>query len=73
MNKNKTIYISAAAAIILFIVLIILLTTGTEDTVLSNRKTADKNLLVGDWLRTDASYTIKITKVNEDGTLSAQL
>ena len=72
MNKNKTIYISAAAAIILVIVLIILFANNNEDTVSSNKKTADKTLLVGDWVRTDASYLIKIIKVNEDGTLEAQ-
>ncbi len=72
MKKNKTIYISAAAAIILVIVLIILLTNTTGDTLQSNRKSADIKLLVGDWVRTDASYVIKINKVNEDGTLEAQ-
>jgi len=29
-------------------------------------------LLVGDWVRTDASYLIKINKVNDDGTLESQ-
>ena len=72
MNKNKTIYISAAATIILVIVLIILFTNNTKDTVSSNKKAVDKNLLAGDWVRTDASYLIKINKVNEDGTLEAQ-
>jgi len=72
MNKNKTIYISAAAAIILVIVLIILLANNTDETLQSNKKAVDKNLLVGDWVRTDASYLIKIIKVNEDGTLEAQ-
>ena len=72
MNKNKTIYISAAAAIILVIVLIIMFTNNTGDTLQSNKKAVDKNLLVGDWVRTDASYLIKIINVNEDGTLDAQ-
>ena len=72
MKKNKTIYISAAATTILIVVLIILFTNNNEDTVSSNGKSADKNLLVGDWARTDASYLIKINKVNEDGTLDAQ-
>jgi len=72
MNKNKTIYISAAAIIILIVVLIILFANNTGDTVSSNRKVADKNLLVGDWVRTDAGYLIKISKVNDDGTLEAQ-
>jgi len=72
MKKNKTIYISAAVAIILIVVLIILLTNTTGDTPQSNRKSPDKNLLVGDWVRTDANYLIKINKVNEDGILEAQ-
>ena len=32
----------------------------------------DKNLLVGNWLRTDAGYRILISQVNDDGTLAAQ-
>src|SRR4030066_734054 len=35
-------------------------------------KKIDKSLLVGDWVRTDASYLIKINKINVDGTLEAQ-
>ena len=73
MKKNKTIYFSVAAAIIiLFVVLIVLFANNTEDTLQSSRKVADKNLLVGDWVRTDAGYLIKIIKVNEDGILEAQ-
>ncbi len=72
MKKNKTINISAAAIIILIVVLIILFTINNEDTVSPNRKAVDKNLLIGDWVRTDASYLIKIVKVNKDGTLEAQ-
>ncbi len=72
MKKSKTIYISAAAIIILIVVLIILFTNNTENTLQSSRKSADKNLLVGDWVRTDANYLIKINKVNEDGILEAQ-
>jgi hypothetical protein len=72
MKRNKTIYISAVAAIILVIVLIILFANNTGDTVPSNKKSVDINLLVGDWVRTDANYLINIEKVNEDGTLEAQ-
>ena len=32
----------------------------------------DKNLLVGNWLRTDAGYRILISQVNNDGTIAAQ-
>ena len=72
MKKNKTIYFSAAAIIILIVVLIILFTNNTENTLQSSRKSADKNLLIGDWVRTDAGYLIMIIKVIEDGTLEAQ-
>jgi len=72
LKKNKTIYIIAAAAATLVIVLIVLFTNNTDDALQSNIKSADKNLLIGDWVRTDASYLIKINKVNEDGTLIVQ-
>jgi len=71
MRKNTIIYISAAV-IILIVVLVIFLTNNTQDIVSSNGKSADKNLLVGNWVRTDASYLIKITNVNVDGTLESQ-
>ena len=35
-------------------------------------KKIDRSLLVGDWVRTDASYLVKIIKVNQDRTLEAQ-
>ncbi len=72
MKKSKAIYISAAAIIILIVVLIILFTNNSDDALQSNQKTADKNLLIGDWVRTDAGYLIKIINVNVDGTLEAQ-
>ena len=72
MKKNKAIYISAAAIIILIVVFIIMFTNNSEDALQSNKKAADKNLLIGDWVRTDAGYLINIEKVNEDGTLEAQ-
>jgi hypothetical protein len=71
MNKNKIILISAIAAI-LIIILILFITNNGSDTVSSNREAPDKNILVGDWLRTDASYLIKIKSVNDDGILEAQ-
>ena len=72
MNKNKTIYVSTAAIIISIIVLVILFIRNTEETRQSNKKAVDKNLLAGDWVRTDAGYLIRIIKVNEVGTLEAQ-
>jgi hypothetical protein len=70
MNKNKIIYISAAAIILL--VLIVFFFTRNDSTVSANKKTIDKNTLAGDWARTDADYLIRITKVNDDGTMTAQ-
>jgi len=35
-------------------------------------KPADKNLLVGNWVRTDAPYQIKISEVQADGNLKAE-
>jgi hypothetical protein len=72
MKKNKAIYISAAAATILVVVLIILFTNNSDDALQSNKKEVDKNLLVGEWVRTDAGYLIKIINVNVDRTLEAQ-
>ncbi len=72
MKKNKIIYITAALAIVLIAVLIFLFTKDNGDKVTSNTKAVDKNLLVGEWLRTDASYLIKINNVNSDGRLNAQ-
>jgi hypothetical protein len=72
MKKNIIIYLSTAAAAVLIVVLIFLFVKSTDDSVESNKKAVDKNLLVGDWIRTDASYLIKINKVNVDGTLEAQ-
>jgi hypothetical protein len=70
MNKNKIIYISAAALIL--IGLLIFFFTRNDSIVPSNKNTADKNTLIGDWVRTDAGYTIKIISVNDDGTMITQ-
>ncbi|MBT8386617.1 MAG: hypothetical protein KJO12_04335 [Ignavibacteria bacterium] len=72
MNKNKIIYIAAALAIVLILVMVFIINNNGNDTVPLNNKSADKNLLVGDWVRTDASYLIKINNVIEDGTLESQ-
>jgi hypothetical protein len=71
MKKNKIILISSLA-ILAIIILVFFITKNGGDTVSSNRKASDKNLLVGDWIRTDGSYLIKINNVNKDGTLEAQ-
>ena len=71
MNKNKIIYISAATLILLGVAVFFIINNGTGSST-SNSKEADKNSLVGDWVRTDANYLIRISKVNEDGTMIAQ-
>ena len=71
MKKNKIILISALA-VISIIILVFFLTKNGGDNTSSNREDVDKNLLVGDWIRTDGSYLIKINKVNDEGTLEAQ-
>jgi len=70
MNKNKIISLSAVA--LLLIGIIVFFFTQNDSAVLSNKKAADKNTLIGDWVRTDAEYLIRITQVNDDGTMSAQ-
>ena len=50
--------------------------TGTQNSssepVSPQQKTIpDKNKLVGEWTRTDASYQIKITELLDDGTMKA--
>ena len=71
MNKNKIILISALA-VILIIILVFFISKNGGDNTSSNREAPDKNLLVGDWLRTDANYLIKIKSVNDDGILETQ-
>ena len=51
-------------------------TTGVEETssntVSPQQETiADKNILVGEWTRTDGAYQIKITELLNDGTMKA--
>lgn len=71
MKKNKIIYISAAVLIIIAAIIFFVINTGSENST-SNKKDIDKNTLVGDWVRTDASYLIRISTINNDGTMTAQ-
>jgi len=71
MSKNKIIYISAAALIIIA-ALVFFISNNRSESSTPKSKTADKNTLVGDWVRTDAQYLIRITQVNDDGTMTAQ-
>ena len=71
MKKYKIILISAIALISITI-LIFFINKNDDENRSSNRDGPDKNLLVGDWIRTDASYLIKINSVSEDGSLEAE-
>ena len=71
MSKNKIILFSVVA-IILIIILIYFTINNDTNIAPSKRKSPDKNLLLGNWLRTDASYLIRIKSVNEYGSLDAQ-
>ena len=71
--KNKKVFIAIFSAISLAIVLLVVfLDNSSQDVVKSEEKSMDKSLLVGDWIRTDASYLIKINSVSEDGSLDAE-
>ena len=43
-----------------------------EPATAEQNKPADKNRLVGNWVRTDAPYQIKIAEVRDDGNLQAE-
>jgi len=71
MNKNKITYISAVAFILIGVT-VFFLVNKESGTSTSSSKEVDKNTLIGDWVRTDAQYLIRITKLNDDGTMTAQ-
>jgi hypothetical protein len=71
MNINKIIYISAAAIILIGIIAFFIFNNGNK-TSTADKKTVDKISLIGDWVRTDAQYLIRIIKVNDDGTMTTQ-
>ena len=71
IKKKKLIVYSSLIAFALFVIIIYLI-DNSEDTIRSTGKAVDKNLLAGDWVRTDASYLVKIIKVNDDRSLDAQ-
>jgi len=71
MGKNKLIYISATLIILIGAIVFFVFRNGA-DTERKNKNAVDKNTLTGDWIRTDAQYLIRITKINEDGTMTAQ-
>jgi hypothetical protein len=71
--KNKKVFIAISSAISLAIILLVVfLNNSSQDVAKSEEKSVDKSLLVGDWIRTDASYLIKIRSINDDGILETQ-
>jgi hypothetical protein len=72
MKKQTIITLSLIATAIFIVVVVIILNKESSDSVSTNAKTIDKNLIVGNWLRTDSDYRIQISKINEDGTIEAQ-
>ena len=71
MNKNKVIYISAATLILIGIAVFFLMNSESGIST-SGSRDFDKNSLIGDWVRTDAQYLIRITEVKDDRTMTAQ-
>jgi len=71
MKKPTIIILSLVAAVILIVVGLLYINKEPSESVLTNAKTINKNLLVGNWLRTDSDYRIQISKVNENFTLEA--
>jgi len=71
MKKPTIIILSLVAAVILIVVGLLYINKEPSESVLTNAKTINKNLLVGNWLRTDSDYRILISKANDDGSLEA--
>ncbi len=54
------------------LVLMVLITLSfTTNQTQTKGKSIDKKVLLGNWVRTDADYKIKISEVNKDGKLKA--
>jgi len=72
MKKQTIITLSVITTAILIVVVVIILNKEPSDSVSTSAKTIDKNLLVGNWLRTDSDYRLQISEVNEDFTLESK-
>lgn len=70
-NKKIIITISSMAAIVIILIIFYLAPSSQKNEPLI-KKVTEKNLIKGDWLRTDAGYLIRITTVNENGTIDAK-
>ncbi len=69
--------IKRTSAILKFSALSILIITILSCQNSSEKKSeatsvVDKQVLIGDWIRTDFEYRISISKINEDGTFAVQ-
>jgi len=71
MKKNKIVITSTTALILVAVIIFIIINNGTDKGTSKNIE-IKKNIIIGDWVRTDASYLIRINVVNNDGTLEAQ-
>ena len=71
MKKPNIIILSLVAAVILIVFVLLYINKEPSESVLTNAKTINKNLLAGNWIRTDSDYRIQISKVNDDGSLEA--
>jgi hypothetical protein len=71
MNKKIKLVLAIFLPVILIIVFVVILIKEPSETDSGNKKVTDKNVLVGEWIRTDADYRIQISKINEEGTLVA--
>lgn len=72
MANKKSILIFSSITAVVIIVLILFITSSSGDTQTDDKKVIDTNVLTGDWVRTDADYLIKITRVGKDGTIDAE-
>lgn len=71
-KKSKIIYTTAIIVIAIISVFIFSNNDSGNNTVLINSKAADKTLLIGDWVRTDGNYIIKIDKVGAGGMIDVK-
>jgi hypothetical protein len=78
MNKNITALISAATLLIFGCSQMQekneaaeTVNTTAEPVKVKQQKPVDKNLLTGDWVRTDAEYRIQISELQNDGKMKA--
>ena len=59
------------APLLLFAIAALILSCSQQPPPPQQPKTADKSLLVGNWVRTDAPYRIQISELLDDGKMKA--